>query len=99
LYAFESFRIYDYFQLAGIITFQKRQGRLEAGSTCAKNTGTGGAATINRAPNAKGKGAKRKMNTVKFWLEPALRKGILVLRKYLKLQSHSRTSLFSVNLA
>jgi hypothetical protein len=29
-------------------------------------------ATVNRAPNAKGKGAKREMNTVKFWLEPAL---------------------------
>jgi hypothetical protein len=48
------------------------QGRLEAGSTCSKNTGAEGAATVNRAPDAKGKGAKREMNTVKFWLEPAL---------------------------
>jgi hypothetical protein len=31
-----------------------------------------GAATVNKAPNAKGKSAKRQMNTVKFWLEPAL---------------------------
>jgi hypothetical protein len=52
-----------------VISFQ---GRLEAGSTCAKNTGAEGAATVNRAPNAKGKGSKREMNTVKFWLEPAL---------------------------
>jgi hypothetical protein len=48
------------------------QARLEAGSTCSKNTGAEGAATVNRAPNAKGEGAKREMNTVKFWLEPAL---------------------------
>ncbi len=41
---------------------------------CSKNTGAEGAATVNRAPNAKGKGAKREMNTVKFWLEPALLK-------------------------
>jgi hypothetical protein len=40
------------------------QGRLEADSTCAKNTGVEGAATVNRAPNAKGKDAKREMNTV-----------------------------------
>ncbi len=45
------------------------QGRLKAGSTCSKNTG---AATVNKAPNAIGIGAKREMNTVKFWLEPAL---------------------------
>jgi hypothetical protein len=48
------------------------QARLEVGSTCSKNTGAEGTATVNRAPNAKGKGAKREMNTVKFWLEPAL---------------------------
>ncbi len=48
------------------------QGRLEAGSTCSKHTGAEGAATVNRAPNAKGKSAKREMNTVNFWLEPAL---------------------------
>jgi hypothetical protein len=56
------------------ILVRKKQCRLEAGSTCAKNTGAEGAATVNRAPNAKGKGAKREMNTVKFWLEPALEK-------------------------
>jgi hypothetical protein len=49
-----------------------KQGRLEAASTCFKNTDAEGAETVNRAPNAKGKGAKREMNTVKFWLEPAL---------------------------
>jgi hypothetical protein len=45
-------------------TMQKpaNQGRLEAGSMCSKNTGAEGAATVNRAPNAKGKGAKREMN-------------------------------------
>jgi hypothetical protein len=48
------------------------QGRLEAGSTCSKNTGAEGAAKLNREPNAKGKSAKREMNTVKFWLELAL---------------------------
>jgi hypothetical protein len=37
-----------------------------------KNIGAEGAAIVNRAPNAIGKGAKREMNTVKFWLEPAL---------------------------
>jgi hypothetical protein len=30
-----------------------KQGRLEAGSTCAKNTGAEGASTVNKAPNAK----------------------------------------------
>jgi hypothetical protein len=47
-------------------------GRVEAGSTCSKNTGAEGATTVNRAPNGKGKGAKREINTAKFWLEPAL---------------------------
>jgi hypothetical protein len=56
------------------------QGRLKAGSTCSKNTGAEGAATVNRAPNTKGKGAKREMNTVKFWLEPAL--GHLYVKSY-----------------
>jgi hypothetical protein len=48
------------------------QGRLEACSTCSKHTGADGAASVNKAPNALGNGAKRQMNTVKFWLEPAL---------------------------
>jgi hypothetical protein len=48
------------------------QRRLEACSTCSKHTGAEGAATVNKAPNAIGNGAKRQMNTVKFWLEPAL---------------------------
>jgi hypothetical protein len=48
------------------------QGRLEAGSTCAKNTGAEGASTVIKAPNAKWKDATREMNTVKFWIEPAL---------------------------
>ncbi len=37
-----------------------------------QNTGADGAPTVKRAPNAIGKGAEREMNTVKFWLEPAL---------------------------
>ncbi len=37
-----------------------------------QNTGAESAATVNRAPNAKGKGAKREMNTVNFRFEPAL---------------------------
>jgi hypothetical protein len=61
------------------VIVSQKQARLEAGSTCAKNTGAEGAATVNRAPNAKGKGAKREMNTVKFWLEPALHKNIQFL--------------------
>ncbi len=48
------------------------QGRLEACSTCSKHTGAEGAATVNKAPNALENGAKWQMNTVKFWLEPAL---------------------------
>jgi HrpA-like RNA helicase len=48
------------------------QGRLEACSTCSKHTGAEGATTVNKAPNTIGNGAKRQMNTVKFWLEPAL---------------------------
>ncbi len=51
---------------------QYKQGRLEACSTCSKHTGAEGVATVNKAPNALGNGAKRQMNTVKFWLEPAL---------------------------
>ncbi len=35
----------------GFYTF--KQGRLEAGSMCAKNTGAEGASTVNKAPNAK----------------------------------------------
>jgi hypothetical protein len=53
-------------------THRVTQGRLEEGSTCSKNTGAEDAATVNKAPNAIGKGAKREMNTVKFWLESAL---------------------------
>jgi hypothetical protein len=57
------------------------QARLETCSTCSKNT----------EPIAKGKGAKREMNTVKFWLEPALRRtfGNLPLRTsaYKKIQA------------
>jgi hypothetical protein len=37
-----------------------------------QNTGAEDAATVKKAPNAIGKGAEREMNTVKFWLEPAL---------------------------
>jgi hypothetical protein len=55
-----------------INTVFKGQGRLEACSTCSKHTGAEGATTLNKAPNAIGNGAKRQMNTVKFWLEPAL---------------------------
>jgi hypothetical protein len=58
------------------------QDRLEAGSTCSKNTGAQGAATVNRAPNVIGKGGKREMNTVKFWLEPALSKICMNQTKY-----------------
>jgi hypothetical protein len=54
------------------------QGRLEACSTCSKHTGAEGAATVNKAPNAIRNGAKRQMNTVKFWLEPALKMMIKV---------------------
>jgi hypothetical protein len=44
-----------------------------------QNTGAEGATTVKRAPNAIGKGAEREMNTVKFWLEPALtRRNIIV---------------------
>jgi hypothetical protein len=56
------------------------QGRLEACSTCSKHTGIEGAATVNKAPNAIGNGAKRQMNTVKFWLEPALSIGQYIFR-------------------
>ncbi len=59
--------------------FQKKQGRLEACSTCSKHTGAEGVATVNKAPNALGNGAKRQMNTVKFWLEPALKKSVFDL--------------------
>jgi hypothetical protein len=37
-----------------------------------QNTGAEGAFTVKRAPNAMRKSAEREMNTVKFWLEPAL---------------------------
>ncbi len=60
------------------------QGRLEACSTCSKHTGAEGATTVNKAPNAIGNGAKRQMNTVKFWLEPALHIWFVTLIKNLK---------------
>ncbi len=58
-----------------VALYKKGQGRLKACSTCSKHTGAEGAATVNKALSAIGNGAKRQMNTVKFWLEPALKRG------------------------
>jgi hypothetical protein len=49
-----------------------------------QNTGAEGAPTVKRAPNAIGKGAEREMNTVKFWLEPALHLSVDFPHKVLK---------------
>jgi hypothetical protein len=56
--------VLDFYQIIEWITHNydvvKIQGRLEAGSTCSKNTGAEGAATVKRAPNAIKKALKGK---------------------------------------
>jgi hypothetical protein len=47
-----------------------------------QNTGAQGAPAVKKAPNATGKGAGREMNTVKFWLEPALHTVFNLIRPY-----------------
>ncbi len=47
-----------------------------------QNTGAEGAFTVKRAPNAMRKGAEREINTVKFWLEPALLLSLVPKKTY-----------------
>jgi hypothetical protein len=69
---FDGTKKFHFFPKLKFIELKFRPGPVRGVFSVFQNTSAKSAATVKKAPNTIRKGAEREINTIKFWLQPAL---------------------------